>query len=230
VMGSWRALTLRRRLLRSDEGRARLVSFVWLVAVTLAPLVWVVLAHTPFYNGNRHLLFIVPGLAAIAGACAAAWLRSRARLVVRAAGALLLAASVLSTVKDMVELHPYQSVYFNRLIGGGLAGAAGRYETDYWCATYREGIDWIVGAYSRPGLRERVRVAGHSTLIQVEYDLRRDALRRSRFEPVTMHDDPHLVLATTATGDDKRTPGRIVHVVERQGVPLLYVFELKTPK
>jgi hypothetical protein len=149
---------------------------------------------------------------------------------VRTAGATVLAATVGLTVWDMIELHPYQSVYFNRLVGGGLARASKLYETDYWCATYREGIDWIVAAYSRAGLGERVRVAGNSTLIQVEYDLERDEQRRSRFQPVTIHDDPHLVLATTSSGDDKRTPGRVVHVVERQGVPLLYVFEVKAPK
>jgi hypothetical protein len=229
VMGLWLLLTLPRRWPLAAEGRSRLLHFAWLAVVTALPLAWAVLDHTPFYNGNRHLLFIVPGLAVLAGVSAARWLRAPRPVGVRVAGAVLLAAAVAWAVVDMVELHPYQSVYFNRLVGGGLRGAATRYETDYWCASYREGIEWIVGAYSQPG-RERVRVAGHSTLVQVQYDLRRDEGRRRRFEPVTIHDDPHLVLATTATGDDKRTPGRVVHVIERQGMPLLYVFELKAPR
>ncbi|MBN2489800.1 MAG: hypothetical protein JXQ29_03000 [Planctomycetes bacterium] len=37
------------------------------------------------------------------------------------------------------HLHPLQYVYFNRLVGG-LAGAAGRYDSDYWCASFREAV------------------------------------------------------------------------------------------
>lgn len=206
------------------------VPAVWLAALTVAPLAWAVVAHTPFYNGNRHLLFIVPGLAVLAGVSAARWLQAPRSRAWRLAGGLALALTFGCTVADMIQLHPYQAVYFNRLLGGGLRGAAGRYETDYWCASYREGIEWIVSHYPAAGARERVRVAGHSTLIQVKYDLEREDRRRRLFEAVTLHDDPHLVLATTATGDHERTPGRAVHVIRRQGVPLLYVFELRAAR
>jgi hypothetical protein len=64
----------------------------------------------------------------------------------------------------------------------------------------------------------------------VSYDLRRTEDRRRQFRPVTIHDDPHLILATTATGDHRRTPGRVVHVVERMGAPLLFVFEVEEPR
>ncbi len=230
AMGAWRlAAGLRTGPLPSDV-RRRFVHLAWLLVLTMGPLAFVVLAHTPFYNGNRHLLFIVPGLSVLAGVSAASWLRERLPLVTRALGALVLTAGVGLTVADMIALHPYQSVYFNRLVAGGLAKAAARYETDYWCASYKEGIDWIVGAYSARPLTAPIRVAGHSTLIHVEYDLTRDAERRRRFRGVTMHDDPHLILATTALGDDRRTPGRVVHVVERQGVPLLKVFEVRPPE
>jgi hypothetical protein len=42
----------------------------------------------------------------------------------------------------MVRLHPYQSSYFNEFVGG-VAGAEGRYETDYWISSYREAMLWI---------------------------------------------------------------------------------------
>jgi hypothetical protein len=216
--------------LRDRPDAEKLLALAWLAATVVAPVLAVVVNHTPFYNGHRHLLFVVPGLAALAGTSAAAGLSGGVRRPVRGVGATVLGLALLVTLVEMVRLHPYQAVYFNRMVAGGLSRAAERYETDYWCSTYREGLDWIVGAYSRPDLTERVRVAGHATLTQVSYDLRRTKERRRRFRPVTIHDDPHLILATTSGGDHRRTPGRVVHVVERLGAPLLLVFEAKEPR
>ncbi len=230
AMGGLRLLALWRENIRDSAALEKALACAWLAATVAAPVLWAVVNHTPFYNGHRHFLFVVPGLAALAGVSAAAWLRSDTRRPARAVGAAVLGASLLVTLVDMVRLHPYQSVYFNRLVAGGLAQAVQRYETDYWCSTYREGLDWIVESYSRPDVTERVRVAGHATLTQVSYDLRRTEERRRRFRPVTIHGDPHLVLATTSSGDHRRTPGRVVHVVERLGAPLLYVFEVKEPR
>ena len=43
---------------------------------------------------------------------------------------------------SLVRLHPFQYTYFNCL-AGGVAGAAGKYETDYWLTSYKEAIEWI---------------------------------------------------------------------------------------
>jgi hypothetical protein len=40
----------------------------------------------------------------------------------------------------MIALHPYQYLYFNRLVGG-LEGASGRYDTDYWVNIMPEAVD-----------------------------------------------------------------------------------------
>ncbi|MCG6919788.1 MAG: glycosyltransferase family 39 protein [Acidobacteria bacterium] len=229
LLGGLRLLGSGREQPREPKRAERLLALTWLGATVVGPVLAVVLNHTPLYNGHRHLLFVVPGLAALAGVSAAAGLRGGIRRPVRVAGAVVLGLSLLVTLVDMVRLHPYQAMYFNRLVAGGLARASQRYETDYWCTTYREGLDWIVDHYSRPDVTERIRVAGHATLTQVSYDLRRTKERRRRFRPTTIHGDPHLVLATTSGGDHRRTPGRVVHVVERLGAPLLYVFEVKKP-
>ena len=229
LMGIARLVVFRRENARDPATATTLLAIAWLAATVVAPVLWVVVNHTPFYNGHRHFLFVVPGLAALAGTAAAAWLND-ARSPVRGLGAAVLGVSLAVTLVDMVRLHPYQSVYFNRLVAGGLKRAVEKYETDYWCSTYREGLDWVVDHYSQPDRTERVRVAGHATLTQVSYDLRRTEERRRRFRPVTVHDDPHLILATTTTGDHRRTPGRVVHVVERMGAPLLFIFEVKEPR
>jgi hypothetical protein len=229
ALGGWRLLALLRARPSLRATVARLLPTLSVAALAAGPVAWAVVFRTPFYNGNRQFLFVVPLLAAVAGAAVAAFFRSGGRAA-RILAATVLAVAFGVTLVDMVELHPYQSVYFNRLVAGGLRRAALRYETDYWCSTYKEGLDWVVDHYSRRRLHERVKVAGNSTFIQVSYDLRRTEERRRRFQPVTVHNNPHVVLATTALGDDKRTPGRPIHVVEREGAPLLYVFEVRAPR
>jgi hypothetical protein len=229
VLGGLRLLVLRRGRPPMRATIARLLPALSVAGLAAAPVAWAVAFRTPFYNSNRHFLFVVPLLATLAGTSVAAFFRGT-RGPGKILAAALLAGSAIVVIVDMVELHPYQSVYFNRLVAGGLRRAALRYETDYWCSTYKEGLDWVVAHYSRRSLHERVRVAGNSTLVQVAYDLRKTEERRRRFQPVTIHDRPHVVLATTALGDDERTPGRPIHVVERQETPLLYVFEVRAPR
>jgi hypothetical protein len=210
----------------------RSFKILWVSAIAFLPIAWVVLRHTPFYDGHRHLLFVVPFMAVLAGTAAAAYVRGRAARPARAVAALGLGASCLLTVIDMIQLHPYQYVYFNRLFAGGLAGAVNRYETDYWCASYKEGLDWVVRHYARPGRQGRVRVAGYAYPGHVglwRYLGQTEEGRRG-FEVVSLGDDPHVVLATTALRDQEQTPGRVVHVVERQGAPLLYIFEVRAPE
>jgi hypothetical protein len=49
--------------------------------------------------------------------------------------------------------------YFNAFVGG-VAGASGRYETDYWLSSYKEAVEWINHRASRrTGQRLRILVA-----------------------------------------------------------------------
>jgi hypothetical protein len=209
--------------------RVRLAQAGWLALVAVVPPAWAVARHTPLYDGMRHFLFVIPILAVLAGVSIASFVRGKwgSRGGRFAAGAV--AALAALTLADMIALHPYQALYFNRLVAGGLRGAVDRYDTDYWCLSYKEGAEWLIARYPAGRCAERVRVAGHSILLQTSYYLKKDPEVGRLFTPVSVDDDPHFVLATTRFGDHRRTPGRIVHTVERQGATLLYVFEVKPP-
>ena len=117
--------------------------------VAAQALLWCVLPCAAFfvmrphaYDGMRHFLFILPAIAGLAGLGAAA-LRRRSRGVwPRRLLTLALLVAVLLPIRDLVRLHPYQATYFNGLCGG-LRGAAGQFETDYWVSSYREAMLWI---------------------------------------------------------------------------------------
>jgi hypothetical protein len=104
-----------------------------------------------------------------------------------------------------------------------------KYDTDYWCLTYKEGAEWLLARYAQATCPERIRVAGNSILLQTSYYLKKTEEGRRLFTPVSLDDDPNFALATTRFGDHRHTPGRLVHTVDRQGATLLYVFEVKPP-
>ena len=210
------------------QARLRLWEAAWVAALAAAPVSWVVLTRMPLYDGLRHFLFVIPILAALAGASIVTFLRSRP-VAVSAVAAALLAASGLLTLRDMVALHPYQTVYFNRLVAGGLPRAWALYEGDYWCLSYKEGLSWLVERYRGTSCHDKIRVAGHSILLQTSYYLDKTPEGRRLFKAVQVEERPHFVLATTRYGDHDRTPGRVVHRVERQGAPLLWILEQEPP-
>jgi hypothetical protein len=209
--------------------RLRLVQVGWLALVAMVPVAWAVLRHTPLYDGMRHFLFVVPVAAVLGGVSVASFLRARWGRWDGRLAALAMATLSAVTLADMIALHPYQALYFNRLVAGGLRGAVDRYETDYWCLSYKEGAEWLIARFPAGRCTEKVRVGGHSILLQTAYYLKKDPAVGTLFTPVSADDDPDFVLATTRFGDHRRTPGRVVHTVERQGATLLYVFEVKPP-
>jgi len=137
----WRA---RQRGTVSWDGRGRAVGVLGLA--TLFPPLYAATVGSVLYDGLRHFLFVVPLLAVAAGCTvvlvtrwvAARWLCGRSGAA--AAGTALVVGGLCGrTVVQMVALHPHQYVYFNEL-AGGLAGASGNYDTDYYGNAYKEGF------------------------------------------------------------------------------------------
>jgi len=220
------------RIVRDYRGKCLqrdAVACVLVAGTIMLPVAMAVLSHAVLYNGIRHVLFIVPLLAVLAGTSASAYLvraRGSSRIIV----AGLLAVSMLGTAIDMMRLHPYQSLYFNRLIAGGLPKAAPRFETDYWGQSYKEGVEWLVRHY-HPETTEPVRVANCSTPFLTGYYLTRSFLdARTRFVSVKPDERPDVVLATTRWLCYDPTRSRLLHVVTRMGVPLTYVAEVRAPR
>ena len=127
--------------IRSAAGQVK--ALLWLIlAWVLLPVLLVVLLKPNVYDGLRHFLFVLPGLALLAGFGAASLLEILSAGLLRRIVAVCLAMGLLAAVVPIIRLHPYQYCFFN-LAAGGLSGAGGRYETDYWVTSYKEAAEWI---------------------------------------------------------------------------------------
>ncbi|MFO1075775.1 MAG: glycosyltransferase family 39 protein [Geminicoccaceae bacterium] len=112
----------------ADQGRRLGLVTLWVAA--LLPVAYAVLARPTAYNNVRHFIFVLPPLAVLAGLGLDRLLR-RLRGAARAVAVLLVALGLALPAWRIVQLHPYEYVYFNDL-SGGVAAARDRFELDYW--------------------------------------------------------------------------------------------------
>jgi hypothetical protein len=205
-----------------------LLQGAWLAAIPVLLLCGVVIRRMPLYDGLRHFLFLIPLLAVLAGAAVAAFLRAPAPRALKLAGIAALAASSALTLVDMIRLHPYQAVYFNRLVAGGMRSGIDRYEGDYWCLSYKEGCEWLLRRFAGARCRGPIRVGSYSVLKQTDYYLSQTEEGRRLFVSVPA-DQADFLLATTRFQDHLRAPGKRVFSVERLGATIFYLTQVREP-
>jgi 4-amino-4-deoxy-L-arabinose transferase-like glycosyltransferase len=112
-----------------------LLLWIWLGI----PLALAMTGSIPIYNNFRHILFIVPAILLLAAKGAAAvWDLIRSRTMRWGFVVLLLLPGLI----PIVSLHPYQYLYYNELVGG-VRGANGRFELDYWCVSMRDAVEYV---------------------------------------------------------------------------------------
>lgn len=104
-----------------------------------APVLWLIFHGVPIYTSIRHFLFVLPPLFILSSFSFDAILKR----VRRPALAVLVLVIILGPgLWGIAQLHPYEYGYFNSLIGG-VSGAGGDYEIDYWCTSVKEATEFI---------------------------------------------------------------------------------------
>jgi 4-amino-4-deoxy-L-arabinose transferase-like glycosyltransferase len=176
------------RVLR-DVPRRRPLSVLLAVSAAVPVLVEIVL-RPPVYDGIRHFLQAVPFVACLVGlgmdwTARAAGRHKAAALLARGA----VAAALVSALVVNLRLHPYQVTYFNLLVGG-VRGASGRFELDYWGSSLKEVGRWVN------------RVAPPESRVHVILGLERLAKLRPDLVPTTMDPDYAIVLGRETLAED----------------------------
>lgn len=106
------------------------------------PVAWAEYTDLNYYNGWRHYMFVVPSMVVLS-ALAYEFLFHTFRNRIAQVGILaVLGAGFGKPLFWMVKNHPNQYVYFNELVGG-INGAYGNYETDYYSNSCRAAAEWI---------------------------------------------------------------------------------------
>ncbi|MBS1629159.1 MAG: tetratricopeptide repeat protein [Bacteroidetes bacterium] len=135
----------------------------WGLFAALFPLLYMAYKHSSVYDTWRHVFFVYPFWVIIA-AIGWAWLGDMlAKILAKNAGQkawyigpglafLLTLPAVFWTFRS----HPNQYVYFNEFVGG-IKGAEGNYELDYYYNSSQQQVDWLrKNAPHIPGKKEIV--------------------------------------------------------------------------
>ena len=112
------------------------VSLLWFVI----PLIAFIALRVALYDNFRQILFILPPIFFMAGVAFEAIKNVKWQ-------AALIVVSLLPGLIGIVSLHPYEYIYYNQFVGG-VSGAVGRFETDYWVTSYREAAEYVNGVAS----------------------------------------------------------------------------------
>lgn len=106
----------------------------WIMAAWfVVPFGYVLIKRPPMYDNYRHFLFILPALFFFSALVIEklmtvkwVWLKTAMALILLVPG-----------IAGIIQCHPYEYSYYNELTGG-MKGAAGKYEVDYWLTCYRD--------------------------------------------------------------------------------------------
>lgn len=207
-----RALAHPRALL--SEERNLLLFFCWL----FIPLSFIILAQSVVYDSWRHVFFVYPAFVLIA---ADGLLRCLHRIRhVRVPGAPLILAGaflacVLYTGIWMVRNHPFQQMYFSV----PSAWVNGKFDGDYWGASYKQGYEYILAHDSRD------RITVHAA--NMPGIMNRDALSTAVRERIVLVDSPDQAMYFVTNHRDRygeRYPYHELHSIVVDGRKILTIY------
>lgn len=110
---------------------------------SIFPVFYIIYKDSILHDGWRHLMFVYPSMVVVA---ALFWMQLESlfknkKIIQYVTYGLLGILMLEPTVFIARNLH-YPYVYFNP-IGGGIKGAYGNYETDYWGVSTKQALDWM---------------------------------------------------------------------------------------
>ena len=187
-----------------------IATLLWFVL----PLAALIISRSPLYDNFRQVIFVLPPVFFVCG-LGVDWLFRRLRQpIVRG---LIVAALVLPGIVAGIQLHPYEYIYYNSFIGG-VPGAQGRFELDYWATSYRAAMDYVNGIAPANG---KIFVAGPSYIaaIYARHDLR-------IYMDIDMNTQvfDYAIITTRYRVDQTDFPNApVVYTIEREGVPLTVI-------
>lgn len=106
------------------------------------PVAYVINKASNVYGSWRHLLFVYPPIVVTAAIALNHILNQYRNKYVHAATVVLMLGFCYHPVRHIIVNHPLEYVYYNE-IAGGVDHAYGRYETDYYFHSLREGSLWL---------------------------------------------------------------------------------------
>ena len=191
----------------------------------LLPTTAIIFSGSTLYDNGRQLFFLLPPLFIVAGV-ALDELFSRfnqTRVII-----LMMVLIILPSIIPMIQLHPYEYIYYNSFIGG-TERASRNFETDYWGTSFKDAAQYLnaVAPY-----KSSVAIFGPLYVFQnyARPDLR--LYNNNNLNTQKMHYTYAVVLSTQLNLDEHDCPnGQVIVTISQGGAILAAIKKLpaRTP-
>ena len=133
----------------------------------IVPIFVIIILNSTLYDGWRHMFFIYPFLSYFMGVgfiWSINYLKYKFFFTFKKIVIIISVLTFLSPIVKIVQLHPYQNVFFNSLAG---KDPMKYFEGDYWALSMREGIEWIL----KNDDKDRVWIASNYNMAKINYPI-----------------------------------------------------------
>jgi len=210
----------------SDDQKMQLLLLIFTI---LFPLIFVLLKGSNLYGSWRHFLFVYPSIILIAALGFHNFFTRFKHRLIRMAGIGLLMVLSFHPLKFMAANHPYYYLYYNQLVGG-LKGAYGNYETDYYYHSMRQGTEWLQQFLKNEPQIGPIIVGGN---FPVQWYFRKDKNIQFVYIPYQNRSDYNWDYAIIANSyispcqlkNKTWPPANTIHTITADGVPICAIIK-----
>ncbi len=178
-------------------------------------------------DGVRHFMEIVFPFCTIAGLGAVAIYRLSIKYVhYKLVGDVVGLIVLWLLVYNIVHFHPYQTSYFNSLVGG-IKGANGKFDIDFWGTPQKEGMIWLNKNAARDSSIDVV-MAQASAGVYLRADLRKNLNAKSIWESdyvVILNRQSFFTQDIDNYLKAKTNESSLVYSRKIDNVPLVWIFK-----
>jgi tetratricopeptide (TPR) repeat protein len=208
------------------------------------PVFWIVYTNANVYGGWRHALFSYPPMVVAAGLGFNLLIQffenkksnSKEKIWKWAQyGTTILPFALLITpLIHIIKNHPYEYVYFNEFVGG-MDGAYGNYEGDYYYHSSREACEWVLKNAVQPnGSKGKIKVVSWH-FASLNYYFRNDTTKFATgfvrwYEKGNVDWDYAIFTITGMAPEQIKNsavfpPPNTVHTIKVDGKPIAFVLK-----
>ncbi len=116
--------------------------YFFLIFAFVFPIAYTIYKNSNLYGGWRHLLWTYSPLVVLAAGGFDYFLKKDNKYI-KYGTIVLIAILLFHPVRHTFKNHPHQYVYYNQLVGG-IKGAYGTFEMDYYYHSLRDGAEWLI--------------------------------------------------------------------------------------
>jgi hypothetical protein len=210
------------------------LKYAFLIFTIIFPIVFVIYEKSNLYGSWRHFLFVYPGIVVLAAT--GLWrMLSYFRTSLKR-GLAIMVVCILSwhPVRFMVGNQPYYYLYYSQLVGG-LKGAYGNYETDYYYHSIRESSEWLISYIRDHNAGDSIKIG---TSFPANWFFRNEkniSVKYFSYEERSQHDWDFYISANSYISPYLLTnnlwpPKNSIKNIEAAGIPICAVLKRENKK